>query len=47
MPKAFNDCRRAGGKIRTKKLSGKKYQHVCIKNGKVAKGHVKTRKSKR
>lgn len=46
MPKDFERCRRAGGKIRTKSLKGRKYQHVCIKGGKSSVGHVKTRKKK-
>jgi hypothetical protein len=31
MPKAFDDCRRQGGKIRTKKLSEDSYMRVCIR----------------
>jgi len=33
MPKAFNNCRKGGGKIRTKKLSGNRYMHICIPKG--------------
>jgi hypothetical protein len=46
MPEAFNKCRRGGGKIRTKSLSGGKYMHVCIPKGggKSVGGHVKTKK---
>jgi len=46
MPKAFDDCRANGGKIRTKTLSGGKYMHICILNGKSVGGEVKTAKSK-
>lgn len=49
MPKAFNDCRAAGGRIRTvsgpnKKfgLSEGQYVHVCIHKGKFVRGEVKT-----
>jgi len=48
MPAAFERCVKRGGKVRTKKLKGKKYMHVCIPKGggsSVA-GHVKTRKRK-
>jgi len=44
MPKAFDDCRKNGGKIRTIALSGGRYRHVCILNGKVSYGHIKTKK---
>lgn len=45
MPKGFDACRKAGGKIRTKQLKGDKYMHVCILNGKSYRGEVKTKKS--
>lgn len=45
MPKAFNDCRAAGGQIRTKVIEpGSKYMHICILNGKTFAGDVKTYK---
>ncbi len=46
MPQAFENCRAKGGKIRTKTLSGGKYMHICILNGKSFGGEVKQRKSK-
>ena len=33
MPAAFEKCRRAGGKIRTKSLPGGKYMRVCVRPG--------------
>ena len=45
MPEDFEKCRRTGGKIRTKKLSSGRYQHICTdKNGKSYAGYVKTKK---
>lgn len=44
MPKAFEECVRKGGKVRTKRLSGGRYMHVCILNGRVYPGEVKQRK---
>lgn len=41
MPKGFDACRKGGGKIRTVKMKGGKYMHVCILNGKTYKGEVK------
>jgi len=44
MPKAFEDCRKAGGRIRTIKHGKNKYQHICYdKNGSHA-GEIKTKK---
>ena len=45
MPKAFDSCVKRGGRVRTKKLSGKKYVHYCFIGGKSYRGHVKTKKS--
>lgn len=45
MPASFEKCRRAGGKIRTKQLSGERYMHVCVLKGKSYKGEVKTKKT--
>ncbi|MHA1303083.1 MAG: hypothetical protein ACTSPI_05205 [Candidatus Heimdallarchaeaceae archaeon] len=44
MPEAFEICRRNGGKIRTKKLKGNKYMHICILKGKTYAGEVKKKK---
>ena len=44
MPAGFDKCRAGGGKIRTKKLGGGKYMHICFLNGKSYPGEVKTRK---
>jgi len=46
MPKEFDDCVKAGGKVRTKTLSGGKYIHICYKDGKSHAGEVKTKKEK-
>lgn len=43
MPKAFDDCVKRGGRIRTKKLSNGKYIHICFKGGKSYAGEVKTK----
>ena len=43
MPKAFTDCVKNGGKVRTKKLSGGRYIHVCFLNGKSYAGEVRTK----
>jgi len=41
MPKAFDDCVKKGGKVRTKSLSDGRYIHICFLNGKSFAGHVK------
>ena len=46
MPKAFDDCVKNGGKVRTITLGGNKYRHVCTLKGKVSYGHIKTKKKK-
>ena len=43
MPKAFEDCVKNGGRVRTKKLSGGRYMHICFLNGKSYAGEVKTK----
>jgi hypothetical protein len=43
MPADFDKCVADGGRVRTKKLSGKKYMHVCFINGKSYAGEVKTK----
>jgi hypothetical protein len=45
MPKGFNDCVKAGGRVVTKKLKGNKYLHICYdKSGKAHSGEVRTKK---
>lgn len=44
MPEGFTKCVSSGGSIRTKSLGGRKYVHICYKDGKSFRGHVKTRK---
>ncbi len=47
MPVDFERCIAQGGRVRTKKLSGGRYQHICFKDGKSFAGHVKkSRKGK-
>jgi hypothetical protein len=46
MPKAFDKCVAAGGKVRTKSLAKSQYVHVCFKNGKSVAGYVKTKKGR-
>ena len=45
MPAAFERCRKAGGKIRTKDMGNGKYMHMCILNGKSYPGYMKTKKA--
>lgn len=33
MPKSFTDCISAGGRVRTKQLSGGRYLHICFPKG--------------
>jgi putative hemolysin len=47
MPAGFNYCESHGGRIRTKKLKGGKYIHICWLNGKSYPGEVKEKKSVR
>lgn len=44
MPAGFEKCVSAGGRVRTKKISGGGYMHICFKNGKSYAGEVKTAK---
>jgi len=44
MPKGFEKCVAGGGRVRTKKLSGGRYMHICFLNGKSYAGEVKTKK---
>lgn len=45
MPEGFDSCEKNGGKIKTKKMSGGKYMHICFLNGKSYAGDVKTGKT--
>ena len=40
MPKDFDRCVRNGGRVRTRKLKGGKYIHICFLNGKSYAGYV-------
>ena len=44
MPRDFERCVKNGGRVRTKKLSGGRYMHICFLNGKSYAGEVKTKK---
>jgi hypothetical protein len=44
MPAAFNKCVSGGGRVRTKKLSGNRYIHLCFSHGKSHAGEVKKKK---
>lgn len=44
MPAGFEWCVKHGGRVRTKKLKGDKYMHICWKGGKSYAGEVKTKK---
>jgi len=44
MPKAFENCVKKGGRVRTKDLGDGKYMHICFLNGKSYSGEVKTKK---
>ncbi len=46
MPRGFNMCVKKGGKVRTKKMSGGRYMHICYLNGKSYAGEVKKVKKK-
>lgn len=45
MPIAFENCVKAGGKVRRKTLKGGKYINICFKDGKSYAGHVKVKTS--
>ena len=47
MPVGFDRCIKAGGKVITKRLSNKKYIHICYLKGKAYPGEVKIKKPKR
>jgi len=44
MPQAFENCVKNGGRVRTRKLSGGKYIHLCFLKGKSYAGEVRTKK---
>jgi putative hemolysin len=46
MPKAFDNCVKQGGRVRTKVLSGGRYMHICFLKNKSYAGEVKTKKGK-
>ena len=52
MPKAFTECVKRGGKVRTRTISATKYQHICVRpegkgprGGKTVGGEIKTKKN--
>jgi len=47
VPARFESCRKAGGKIRTKKLSGGRYQPVCYIGGQAFEGEIHKKKEKK
>ena len=44
MPAGFDRCVKAGGRVRTKTLSGGRYMRICFLNAKSYPGHVKKKK---
>lgn len=46
MPEAFDKCVRDGGRVRTRKLKGGKYIHICFLKGKSYAGEVKKSEKK-
>lgn len=44
MPAGFDRCVKNGGRVRTKKLSGGRYMHICRLNGKSYAGEIHTKK---
>lgn len=46
MPVGFDKCVKAGGRVRTKKLSKGRFMHICFINGKSYAGEVKKKKGK-
>lgn len=45
MPKAFEDCVKKGGRVRTKVLPKGRYMRICFINGKSYAGEIKSRKA--
>lgn len=46
MPKAFDACVKAGGRVRTRSLPQGKFIHICFKGGKPFAGQVKKKMMK-
>lgn len=46
MPKAFDNCVKQGGRVRTKKPTPSTYMPICYSGSKSYAGHVKHTKSK-
>jgi len=47
MPADFDKCVKEGGRVRTMKVKGGRYMHICFdKQGKSHAGEVKTKKEK-
>lgn len=46
MPKAFENCIKNGGRVRTKRIGGRKFIHICFLNGKSYAGETKIKKKK-
>lgn len=44
MPIPFERCIKKGGRVRTKKLKGDKYMHICFLGGKSYAGEIKKKK---
>lgn len=44
MPRAFENCVKKGGKVRTKKLKKGRYQYICYLNGEAYPGEVHKKK---
>jgi hypothetical protein len=47
MPQGFDRCVAQGGRVRTLKLRGRRYMHVCFLAGKSYAGEVKVKKGKK
>lgn len=47
MPKAFNNCVKKGGRVRTVKPNKNSFIHVCFINGKSFSGEVKKNRKKK
>ena len=43
MPKKFEECVKKGGRVRTKKLSGGRYMHICFIGNQSFAGEIKTK----
>lgn len=46
MPKAFDNCVKKGGRVRTMLKSKGRYMHICFIGGKSYAGEVKKKKKK-